>query len=456
MCTHLIRHSLRKESRFTPAVAYVPCGRCAECRKKKAQEWEFRLNAEFLSLKKQGYNLAFCTLTYANECLPCLPKSLFNNAEDYVRVPCFSRSDVRGFIDRLRQYCKYHFHFKGADAIKYFIASEYGDITHRPHYHAILAWPSRLSYEAMHKLCSEIWTYGELFPRKPQGDYSHGKNMLPFEIVGDASKAISYCSKYASKDVAFLDEMDKYDLKRRHPLYSKCLPFHIQSRSLGFELLRNMDNDEKYKLLEQGYSFQGDGKTYACPQYIKEKLLFFPEYVKVGPRRKVYRRPTEFMEHFRKQIFQKKVDYYDRIFAQVHAKDSYRNANFTDEEVRRYIETLEELRGQCFVVRADSDFADLRLSEFAVVYHAVNPDYRFVASDDDELLQLWYNRYLPPTKWKVTPKRMSFIEGEIHDMYVDYALALNAMIHDQDIHVKEAVDSQCRKIRDFFNNYYVL
>ena len=456
MCMRLIRHSLRKDSRFSPGTAYVPCGRCAECRKKKAQEWEFRLNAEFLSLKKQGFNLAFCTLTYADKSLPHLPKCLFNKAEDYVSVPCFSRGDVRGFIDRLRQYCKYHFQFKGSDAIKYFIASEYGDTTHRPHYHAILAWPSRLSYEDMHLLCSEIWTYGTMFPRSPRGDYSHGKNMLPFEIVGDVSKAIAYCSKYAAKDVGFLDEMDKYDLKRRHPLYSKCLPFHIQSRSLGFELLRNLDNDEKYKLLEQGYSFQGDGKVYACPQYIKEKLLFFPEYVKVGPRRKVYRRPTEFMEQFRHEIFQKKVDYYDRVFAEVHAKDSYQAANFTDAEVGRYLETLEELRGQCLAVRADSAFPDLRLSEFAVVYHAVNPDYRFVARNRDELLQLWYNRYLSPTKWKVTPKRMSFIDGEIFDMYVDYALALAAMVHDQNLHVKEAVDFQCRKIRDFFNNISTL
>ena len=126
---------------------YVPCGVCEDCRRKLAQQWSFRINAEFLDLKRRGWNVAFCTLTYAPEHLPTIPESCFVNPDKVKAIPCFNRFQVRTWIDEIRSYCRYNFDFKGENRIRFFIASELGSLRHRPHYHALLAWPNSVSYK---------------------------------------------------------------------------------------------------------------------------------------------------------------------------------------------------------------------------------------------------------------------------------------------------------------------
>ena len=52
--------------------AYVPVQNSQSFRRKQQADWRFRLNAEFQTLKKQGWHLAFATLTYTNEHLPLI------------------------------------------------------------------------------------------------------------------------------------------------------------------------------------------------------------------------------------------------------------------------------------------------------------------------------------------------------------------------------------------------
>ena len=90
----------------------VPCGKCAACLSRRRDDWSFRLNEEL----KQSTSANFVTLTYEDE--KCPYKS-------------FRKEDIQLFIKRLRKSLEF-------TKIKYFISSEYGFRTHRPHYHMII------------------------------------------------------------------------------------------------------------------------------------------------------------------------------------------------------------------------------------------------------------------------------------------------------------------------------
>lgn len=94
-----------------------PCGKCAACLQKRANEWALRI-----SLEGRVYqDLAFVTLTYSNEQLP----------SDCKLVP----SHISGFVKRLRTYAE-RAGFTGK--IRFYGVGEYGDKRGRPHYHLVL------------------------------------------------------------------------------------------------------------------------------------------------------------------------------------------------------------------------------------------------------------------------------------------------------------------------------
>lgn len=92
-----------------------PCGQCLFCRINRRRMWTARLMLESLMHKSS----CFLTLTYDNEHLP-------NH---------LIKRDVQLFLKRLRKYLSTH---EGHYKLRYYIAGEYGEKSHRPHYHAIL------------------------------------------------------------------------------------------------------------------------------------------------------------------------------------------------------------------------------------------------------------------------------------------------------------------------------
>lgn len=87
------------------------CGQCLMCRINRRRVWALRILLESF---KHG-DSCFATLTYRDDCVPA-------NLE---------KQDYQNWLKRLRQsiYPK---------KIRYFVAGEYGEITHRPHFHAAL------------------------------------------------------------------------------------------------------------------------------------------------------------------------------------------------------------------------------------------------------------------------------------------------------------------------------
>lgn len=103
---------------FVNATSYmVPCNRCIGCRLDYARQWANRMVLELMDCPEA----IFVTLTYNDE---HLPYSLCG-------FPTVSVRDCQLFMKRLRR----HFPDK---KLRYFLASEYGPMHGRPHYHAII------------------------------------------------------------------------------------------------------------------------------------------------------------------------------------------------------------------------------------------------------------------------------------------------------------------------------
>lgn len=89
----------------------VPCGSCIGCRIDRSREWAIRCVHE----AQLHPTSCFITLTYDDEHLPP-GKTLV-------------KEDLQKFLKRLR---------KNVGQFRYFACGEYGDTTHRPHYHAVI------------------------------------------------------------------------------------------------------------------------------------------------------------------------------------------------------------------------------------------------------------------------------------------------------------------------------
>lgn len=137
----------KKEKEFPSSWVYVRCGKCVNCLKQKRREWLLRLSYH---LRFQTFPSYFVTLTYNDDSLP---------------INGVMKKDCQDFFKRLRHSSSVPF--------SYFLVSEYGEHTQRPHYHFIL-----FNYSADPARIEESWKNGNIF-------------------VGDVTDAsINYCAKY--------------------------------------------------------------------------------------------------------------------------------------------------------------------------------------------------------------------------------------------------------------------
>ena len=153
----------------------VPCGKCIECSDAKRNDLFVRASFEYQSMLKAGGIAYFVTLTYANNCLPS-----FNHR------PCFNREDVTNFLRRFRarhfKFCKQFNH--AYHGIRYFVTSEYGHETHRPHYHMVIFCYHPINEYLIPYLVRSTWHYG----------------IVDVQSL-ESNIGIHYVSKYAGKDI---------------------------------------------------------------------------------------------------------------------------------------------------------------------------------------------------------------------------------------------------------------
>lgn len=222
-CTKPVRIFIKHKS-GRPDIRYpdgleVPCGKCLACRIQKRKEWSLRMLHE---LDYHNHN-SFVTLTY--------------NAENLPHNGSLVKRDFQLFMKRLRK----HHSEKYSNKLKYFACGEYGDLTQRPHYHAIL-FGSGLIPE--HKQAIEDnWPYG-------------------FVTIGMAEPdSINYVAQYIDKKLSGDLAYQEYNIKGREPVFRVC------SHGLGLNYaLENRD-----QIVKNGYITKR-GIKHSVPRYYCKKL----------------------------------------------------------------------------------------------------------------------------------------------------------------------------------------
>ena len=209
----------------------MPCGHCAQCAKKTQNDWYIRIFEE----SKNWTNSVFFTLTYNEESVPIVTDEQGNSYHSVCR------EDIQKFMKRLRkQLCARH----GNDfRVKYFICSEYGPKTLRPHYHGILFGLPDCDIS----LINSCWSLGFV-------------NVSRVKSVG----SFRYVSKYCSKPAVFRYE-NKAPVERT---------FRLVSHGLGKSYCSDLQNLAFHKSDIYGHHYYfTNGFKYGLPRYYTQKLF---------------------------------------------------------------------------------------------------------------------------------------------------------------------------------------
>ena len=172
-------HPIRIVDKTKGGYLYVPCGHCEPCLKAYRSKWMERLDCE----AKSSACTLFFTLTYDNDNIPkltfdeganalfsdrssdddiflddytaeeslnnwCLHPNSFPKLQNYetsnITIGYCCKSDIQKFFKRLRRRVEYDRYNLISDvkkenrSFRYFITSEYGPNTFRPHYHGLM------------------------------------------------------------------------------------------------------------------------------------------------------------------------------------------------------------------------------------------------------------------------------------------------------------------------------
>lgn len=249
---------------FSPNLVYnlylgdyvlVPCRVCAACRSSYARDLQNRIEDECRAHK---YNF-FVTLTYDNEHMPMyyaypseggvyfrafrgnkplldaqgleLPELDFNLEDSWYAEPqhnpfstgfgfCY-KPDIQKFIKRLRIKLVRKYGNVSSSKIRYFVASEYGPITYRPHYHGVLFCDDdriagdlpRLIYEAWAMCSPERCNVQLVSGAAPQyvAKYVNGFARLPKVLSTQLTRPFHLASKNPALGTFKINEKEIFD-----------------------------------------------------------------------------------------------------------------------------------------------------------------------------------------------------------------------------------------------------
>lgn len=457
---------VRSLSQFGAQSAFVPCGRCEECRDSKKMQWTFRLRCELDWCRRQKWNIGFFTLTYDDEHLPYICDSYYATEADVPERPvaCFSRSDVRTFIDNIR---KRLFDLYRVKSLRYMVCSEYGSSvnTMRPHYHGLISFPPECDSRKVFELVHSQWKKGFVFPRYYGGGTDrHGYSHKPFLIQGDTQGAAAYAAKYCCKDLNFYKSLGTSRLvERDDPLFTylkDCLPFHIQSRSIGKSYLSSLSDKDILRLLREGESFVGTLKKVSLPLYIRNKILYNPKYCFVERTvpnqppadwwydfecdkwrfkkgegthfRQVTKEPSRFMLEHYDTIYAQKKEYYRQFFKDISSLDYWKNRGC--------------VKGASRLVNELSRISDLdRFTDYFIAYRGVKKDCWYSSVPARQ----WLLRYTPNLpKPRLNEPSFVFKDEVLFDRIIN-----NVCTHMEYLtKVDKAKRERIARIRDFYKH----
>lgn len=239
---------------------YVPCGKCAWCRRDKRNEWSLRFEVE----SRDNLYTDFITLTYDEEHIP-----YHIDETDGVFEMRASKTDVQKFIKRLR---------KAGYQFKYFIVSELGPKNKRPHYHGIFFSNDKISEKEIQSKWNKGFTSS--YPATPGAMRYVTKYILK---GNDRENNFMLCSKKPAIGSSYVKESNALHTYRETEdgVYQFSMPvvggqlmpmpryykkkFKQFFDELEFDLnqhkvIKMMEDRDKYYYLEKKYKKQGGMK----------------------------------------------------------------------------------------------------------------------------------------------------------------------------------------------------
>lgn len=256
----------------------VPCGKCLECRSLVQSDWCTRLSYEINMFYRNGGIGVFLTFTYNDDNLPVFAP---------LNQPCFRHDDVLKFMDRLNLYMQRTY---GPYMYKYFICSEYGKNTQRPHYHGAFLLQHGVDWTSFVEKCRELWSeHGFMFPKFDGHQYVDNNGLGVTPTLRNGAASAKYVSKYITKDLSFynipsiaayLDKRNNsFDVpyKKRKELIKRCLPKHWQSKGIGLSQLEQInlfDSNSVASALKNGVFEPLSGQVVPLSSYVVNKLMY--------------------------------------------------------------------------------------------------------------------------------------------------------------------------------------
>lgn len=219
----------------------IPCKKCWACQLNYSAEWATRI---MLEAKESEYNW-FITLTYDDDTLPIAEKTgaeidghIVEWENDGTWTGTLYPDDMKTFLNSLRKY----FERKGHKGIKYYYCGEYGETTHRPHYHIILLHcPLDINSFYDTHIDSNFkahWKSKELDRFWAKGKDKKG-NIIPKGIIDIAElewSCAAYVARYCTKKLMNAPKEDYLSIGK-YPEYVRM------SKGIGFKYYEKHKNE---------------------------------------------------------------------------------------------------------------------------------------------------------------------------------------------------------------------
>ena len=201
----------------------VGCGKCIECKKQKARNWQVRLQEDI----RVNKNAKFVTYTFSEHELQKLDNEI-KGLSGYARDNEICRLAVRRYTERWRK--------KYGKTLRHWLVTELGHAnTERVHMHGIV-WTDKV------KDIGDIWKYGRIWI----GEYVN-------------AKTINYIVKYVNK------------VDQQHKTYNSKI---FTSQGIGKEYINRRDSKRnKYKKEKTIETYKTrEGVELALPVYYRNKI----------------------------------------------------------------------------------------------------------------------------------------------------------------------------------------
>lgn len=196
----------------------VPCGKCPNCKKRRVDEWVFRMMEE----DKISSSSYFITLTYNTDTVP-ISKNGFMT---------LSKKDYQDYMKRLRKLNK--------TTLKYYAVGEYGTKNKRPHYHAII-----FNIEDKETIFKAWQNKGTVHVGQVSGD------------------SIAYTMKY----------IDKITNKKQHARDDRQPEFPLMSKGIGKNYITEQTKNWHKSDLSRMFVVRPGGHKVSMPRYYKNQIF---------------------------------------------------------------------------------------------------------------------------------------------------------------------------------------